>query len=144
MYIFLIREYRTASGDAKKRIGKELRAVIESYELTQYALQKVLLDKRRRCRYLYSDVAQKLSDAVYRGVEKCLYGNGRDIHFSKYTEFKSFENKRNTTGIVYDNGKVYINCTPKRPKGGIILDVILPKNKMRLHASVTGQNTAAL
>lgn len=58
VYISLIKEYRTASGDAKKRIGKELRAVIESYGLTKYVLQKVLLDKRKQCRYLHSDVAQ--------------------------------------------------------------------------------------
>lgn len=132
-YTSFIKEYRTASGNAKKRVGKELHAIIESYGLTKYTLQKVLLDKRRRCRYLHSDVAQKLSDAVYRGVEKCLYENGRDIHFNKYANFKSFENKKNTTGIIYDNGKVYINCTPKRPKGGIILDVILPRNKESAH-----------
>lgn len=133
VYISLINEYKITSGNTKKHVGKELQAIIESYGLTKNAMQKILLDKRRRCKYLHSDVAQKLSDAVYSGVEKCLYKNGRNIHFSKYTEFKSFENKKNITSIVYNDGKIYINCTPKRPKGGIILDVILPRNKESAH-----------
>lgn len=133
VYLSLIKEYRKSSGNARKRIAKELRVVIESYGLTKYELQKLLLEKRKNSRYLHSDVSQKLSDAVYRGVEKCLYQEGNDIHFRKYADFHSFENKKNTTGIIYEDGKVYLNCTPKRTKGGIVLDVILPKNQEPAH-----------
>lgn len=132
-YISLIREYRKASKDDRKDISNELRVLVSSYGLTKYGLQKILLDKRKNSRYLHSDAAQKLSDAVYRGVEKCLYKDGKDIHYRRYTDFLSFENKKNTTGIIYKNGKVYINCSPKRPKGGIVLDVILPKDKESAH-----------
>ena len=55
------------------------------------------------------------------------------MHFNKWDDFLSFEGKSNTTGIIYQDGKVYINCTPKRPKGGIILSVKLPNNKNSDH-----------
>lgn len=104
-YTALICEYRKAARDTRKDIGNELRVLTGSYGLTKYGLQKFLLDKRKSSRYLHSDVAQKLSDAVYRGVEKCLYKDGKDIHYRRYTDFLSFENKKNTTGIIYKNGK---------------------------------------
>ena len=118
-YCSLLRDYNSSSGDTKKRISRDLHTVVESYGLTKYGLQPMLLKKRKNSRYLYSDVAQKLSDAVWRGVEKCLYREGRCLHFNPYDEFLSFENKKNTTGIIYDGGRVYINCTPKHPGGGM-------------------------
>lgn len=118
-YCSLLRDYNSSSGDTKKRISRDLHTVVESYGLTKYGLQPMLLKKRKNSRYLHSDVAQKLSDAVWRGVEKCLYREGRCLHFNPYDEFLSFENKKNTTGIIYDGGRVYINCTPKHPGGGM-------------------------
>lgn len=88
---------------------------------------------RKHLKYVHSDVYQKLSDSIWRSVEKYLYGNGKQIHFKKWDDVMSFENKKNSTGIIYADGKVYINCTPKKPKGGIVLDIILPRNKESTH-----------
>lgn len=139
-YHCLLKEYRNLddSDPKKKQVSKELYAIVSSYGLTQYGLQKTAIQMRKHMKYVHSDVYHKLSDSVWHSVEKYLYGDGRQIHYKKWDDLSSFENKKNTTGIIYDNGYVYINCTPQqvrshRMKGGIAVSVILPKNKDSMH-----------
>ena len=115
--------------EEKEAVFKELSAVVWSYGLTKFHLQKSALDLRKNLRYVHSTIYQKICDQVWKGVEKVLYADGKRLHFKKWDDFLSFEGKSNTTGIIYQNEKVYINCTPKRSKGGIILSVKLPNNK---------------
>lgn len=82
---------------------------------------------------------QKICDFVWKGTEKVLYSGGKQIHYKKWDEFLSFENKKNSTGIIHENGKVYINCTPKRPGGGIVLDVMMPNNRKSSHFNYESQ-----
>ena len=129
-YIKLIKQDKEKE---KETVGKELSVVVWSYGLTKFYLQKSALDLRKNLRYVHSTVYQKICDQVWKGVEKVLYADGKRMHFKKWDDFLSFEGKSNTTGIIYQDGKVYINCTPKRPKGGIILSVKLPNNKNSDH-----------
>ena len=129
-YRDLLAQYiELGKGEEKDAVSKKLSEVVWSYGLTKYDLQKTALDLRKNLRYIYSDVYQKICDQVWKGVEKVLYADGKRLHFKKWDDFLSFEGKKNTTGIIYQNGRVYINCTPKRPKGGIILSVKLPNNR---------------
>lgn len=129
-YRELLTQYiKLDKGEEKDAVSKKLSAVVWSYGLTKFHLQKTALDLRKNLRYVHSTVYQKICDHVWRGVEKVLYADGKRLHFKKWDDFLSFEGKSNTTGIIYQNEKVYINCTPKRPKGGIILSVKLPNNK---------------
>ncbi|MDY6244218.1 MAG: hypothetical protein SPL82_10120 [Lachnospiraceae bacterium] len=136
-YNSLLAEYVKVKGDEdspeRERLSKELSVIVGSYGLTKYGLQKSACEMRKHLKYVHSDVYQKLSDSIWRSVEKYLYGNGKQIHFKKWDDVMSFENKKNSTGIIYADGKVYINCTPKRPKCGIVLDIILPRNKESAH-----------
>lgn len=134
-YITLLQQYTILKkGEpAKKKISAELTVIVRSYGLYQYGVEKFAAGLRRNLRLVHSDVYGHLCDDVWRGVEKCLYGNGKSIHYKKWDEFTSFEGKKNSTGILYSNGKVYINCTPKRPNGGIVLPVILPNNTDSIH-----------
>lgn len=133
-YRNLLAQYiKLDKGEEKEAVSKKLSAVVWSYGLTKFHLQKTALDLRKNLRYVHSTVYQKICDQVWRGVEKVLYADGKRLHFKKWDDFLSFEGKSNTTGIIYQNGKVYINCTPKRPKGGIILSVKLPNNKNSDH-----------
>lgn len=129
-YRELLTQYiKLDKGEEKDAVSKKLSAVVWSYGLTKFHLQKTALDLRKNLRYVHSTVYQKICDQVWKGVEKVLYADGKRMHFKKWDDFLSFEGKSNTTGIIYQDGKVYINCTPKRPKGGIILSVKLPNNK---------------
>lgn len=133
-YKSLLKRYiKLKKGEEKKLVSKELSAVVWSYKLTKFDLQKSALDLRKNLRYVHSTVYQKICDQVWKGVEKVLYADRKRLHFKKWEDFLSFEGKSNTTGIIYQNEKVYINCTPKRPKGGIILSVKLPNNKASDH-----------
>ena len=46
-------------------------------------------------------VAQKISASVWDGYQKLLYGNGNQVHFSKWSEFTTMTAKTNTTGIRF-------------------------------------------
>lgn len=129
-YKTLLAEYRQLEkGKEKTEVSHQLSVMVSSYGLTKYGLQKSALDLRRHFTYVHADVYQKVCDSVWKGVEKVLYQDGKQIHFKRWEDFLSFEGKKNSTGIIYQDGKVYINCTPKHPKGGITLSVILPKDQ---------------
>lgn len=129
-YKTLLAEYRQLEkGKEKTEVSHQLSVMVSSYGLTKYGLQKSALDLRRHFTYVHADVYQKVCDSVWKGVEKVLYQDGKRIHFKRWEDFCSFEGKKNSTGIIYQDGKVYINCTPKHQKGGIVLSVTLPKNQ---------------
>lgn len=134
-YIALLKQYNALSREdpVRKQVSAQLTAIVQSYGLSRRGVEKFATQLRRNLSHVHSDVYQNLCSDVWRSVEKYLYGNGKQIHFKKWAEFTSFEGKKNTTGIIYQNGKVYINCGPKHTKGGIVLSVILPNNENGLH-----------
>ena len=134
LYKDLLQQYVTLEKCPKKSaLSKQLSVIVKSYGLTQYDLQKSAMELRCHLKYVHSDVYQKLCDAVWKGVEKVLYSTGKQIHYKKWEDFLSFEGKKNTTGIIYKDGKVYINSSPKKPNRGLILNVSLPKNQNSDH-----------
>ena len=133
-YVDLLKQYvALEKGPEKEALSKQLSVIVKSYGLTQYDLQKSATKLRNHLKYVHSAVYQKISDSVWKGVEKVLYSTGKQIHYKKWDEFLSFEGKKNTTGIIYKDGKVYINASPKRQNRGLILDVILPGNQNTDH-----------
>ena len=54
-------------------------------------------------------VAQKISSSVWDGFQKLIFGNGEQVHFSKWSEFTTIIAKTNTTGIRYTDGFVCFN-----------------------------------
>ena len=71
-------------------------------------------------------VAQKISTSVWNGYKKLLYGNGKQVHFSKWSEFTTITAKTNSTGIRYVDGFVACFCTMKI--------VLMPKTHMGISA----------
>lgn len=133
-YIDLLKQYvALEKGPEKEALSKQLSVIVKSYGLTKYDLQKSATKLSCNLKYVHSAVYQKVSDSVWKGVEKVLYSTGKQIHYKKCDEFLSFEGKKNTTGIIYKDGKVYINASPKKPNRGLTLDVILPGNQNSAH-----------
>lgn len=111
-YTDLLKQYvALEKGPEKEALSKQLSMIVKSYGLTQYDLQKSATKLRNHLKYVHSAVYQKISDSVWKGVEKVLYSTGKQIHYKKWDEFLSFEGKKNTTGIIYKDGKVYINSS---------------------------------
>ena len=120
-------------GPEKQALSKQLSTIVKSYGLTQYDLQKTAIELRHHLKYVHSEVYQKICDSVWKGVEQVLYSTGKQIHYKKWDDFRSFEGKKNTTGIIYRDGKVYINASPSRKSHGIALNVLLPNNQNSDH-----------
>lgn len=98
-YKSLLAEYVKVKGDKdspeRERLSKELSVIVSSYGLTKYGLQKSACQMRKHLKYVHSDVYQKLSDSIWRSVEKYLYGNG--CHRTQKLHFYHFQNIRNHT-----------------------------------------------
>ena len=134
-YKILLKEYIVLDKDnpRKKALSHQLTDIVRSYGLYKFGVEKFAKRLRSNMKYVHSVVGQKVSNDVWKSVESNLYGNGESIHFKKWDEFDSFENKSNTTGIIYDNGYVYINRTINKPMHGIKIKVKMPHNKNSRH-----------
>lgn len=70
------------------------------------------VSKRFRNHYgklIHSQVAQKIAFDVCDAFETYFFGNGKEIHFSKWTEFTSIAGASNATGIRYRDGYLLVN-----------------------------------
>lgn len=110
-YRKLLTEYRSLENGAEKNaVSEQLNAIVASYGLTEYSLHSfVAVQQNKFKKYINSQVAQKIASSVWKGVEKVLYGNGKYLHFRKYTEFVSLEGKSNSTGFIFRDGVVKMN-----------------------------------
>ena len=110
-YRKLLAEYRSLqNGAGRNAVSKQLNAIVASYGLTEYSLHSfVSVQQNKFKKYINSQVAQKIASSVWKGVEKILYGNGKYLHFRKYTEFVSLEGKSNSTGFIFRGGVLKMN-----------------------------------
>lgn len=105
-YKKLLSEYKSLDkkDPRRKLLSKELSEIVSSYGLTKSDLEKFIKLKRKNVtKYVHSAVAQKIVSAVWKGVSKVLYSNGRQLHFCKFHDLLSIEAKSNNTGIVFDH-----------------------------------------
>ena len=82
----------------------------------QYQFEKQINKYRKHYRgkggkgYLIpAHVAQKISSSVWDGYKKLLFGNGKQVWFSKWSEFTTIAAKTNASGIRYADGTVSFN-----------------------------------
>ena len=88
---------------------KERDALLLAYGLTEYSFQARVQKWRSHHRKLVNThVAQKIASAVWRKFQAYLYGNGDEIHFTAWADFRSIEGKNNESGIIFRDGAVVI------------------------------------
>lgn len=106
-----------------KKLTKEQKAqrsnLIKHYGITQNDFEKYLLVQKRKYS-LHGHTTQKLANRVYNSCRKYLFDNGDKVHFKRFDNFVSFENKTNNTGIIYRNNKIKV--------GKLIIPVFIRKN----------------
>ena len=103
-YAELMKKDRLSAKDRKyrKQLTDGMNAIIRSYGLSEYSFQsyiKVCAAQFRKC--LSSQQVQKEATRVWRGVEKVLYGDGKQVHFKKYADFHTIGGKSNTNGAKF-------------------------------------------
>ena len=100
-YKELLEAYRTAPEADKKFIAKGLNSLIAQYGLTEASVQSYIKVWQRQYKHLVSShQAQEEASRVYAGVEKVLYGNGKDVHFKRYQEMLTVASK-SWNGVQY-------------------------------------------
>ena len=114
-YSKLLKEYRSLDKDAvnglakaiarRKELSESMAAVRESLGLTKSGLQvygKVF--QRQHASFISSQMMQVEASRVWDGIEKVLFGNGKDIHYKKEEDMHTLGCKAVDNGIrYYDN-----------------------------------------
>lgn len=86
----------------QKRFSEEMNEVTTELCLTKNDLEKYASYFTKKYKgILNSQQIQAEADRVWAGVEKVLFGSGKDVHYKKYVDFKTIRGKQNTTGIRF-------------------------------------------
>lgn len=88
----------------EKEMKQKLSAIMNSkqkeYKLTKGALYKFVSKEQKKYKnYINSHQAQAEADAVYNGVEKVLFEDGRYLHYCRYNGFDRIKQKCDATGV---------------------------------------------
>ena len=59
---------------------------------------------------LSSQQVQAEADRVWCGVERCLFGNGKELHFKKLMDFDTIGGKSNKNGARFDLDAMWMQC----------------------------------
>ena len=89
---------------SEKKKKKELSSIMynkqKAYKLTKAALYKFVSKEQKKYKnYINSHQAQAEADAVYKGVEKVLFEDGRYLHYRRYNSFDCIKQKCAATGV---------------------------------------------
>lgn len=90
-------------GQGKQYLSSQMNQRREEYGLTSGALEKyVKVCQKRNSKMISSHQAQAEAARVWKGVDKYLFGNGKEVHFKKCSDFKTIGGKSNSNGIKFD------------------------------------------
>ena len=95
----------TQDKDKRKDLAKQLNEMQSKYNVTWDFCRKAMIPIYKKYG-IRSDFARTKAKDIWFGIEKCLYGNGKTIHFSKYGELPCIRAKQINSGIrmsVKDN-----------------------------------------
>ena len=107
-----------------KIIVSEMSEMQKSYNLTWEYCQKAMVKINKQYQ-LNSIFALSKAEDVWRAVEKCLFSDGKTIHFKKYGDYPAIRARQRNRGIVIsvdDNGM-------KFKLGNIVMRPIVNKLK---------------
>ena len=108
----------------KKEFAKQLKDRRIELGLSKSALERYLkVCGKRFSRLLSSQQVQVEADRVWCGVENCLFGNGKGLHFKKFMDFDTIGGKSNKNGARFDRDTMYVNWL------GLSFKCYLPKSE---------------
>ena len=108
----------------KKELANQLNARRIGFGLSKASLERYLkVCGKQFSKLLSSQQVQVEADRVWRGVEKCLFGNGKELHLKKLMDFDTIGGKSNKNGARFDRDAMQINWI------GLALKCYLPKSE---------------
>ena len=89
---------------SEKKKKKELSNIMcmkqKEYNLMKTSLCKFVSKEQKKYKnYINSHQAQAEAEAVYKGVEKILFEDGRHLHYRRYNSFDCIKQKCAATGV---------------------------------------------
>ena len=111
----------------KKKLAKQLAACRTEQGLSKASLEHYIkVCGKQFSKLLSSQQIQAEADRVWCGVERCLFGNGKELHFKKLMDFDTIGGKSNKNGARFDLDAMYVNWL------GLSLKCYLPKSENSL------------
>ena len=111
----------------KKKLAKQLAACRTEQGLSKASLEHYLkVCGKQFSKLLSSQQIQAEADRVWCGVERCLFGNGKELHFKKLMDFDTIGGKSNKNGARFDLDAMYVNWL------GLSSKCYLPKSENSL------------
>ena len=96
-------EYKGADEDRREELKELMAQRREELGLTKAAFESYLkVCGKRFSKLLSSQQVQVEADRVWQATRKCLFGNGKRIHFKKFADFKTIGGKSNKNGVKFD------------------------------------------
>lgn len=103
-YMVILKKEKLSSEDnkRKKELALQMNAIRKDMGLSEYAFQSYIkVCAKQFNKMLSSQQVQKEATRVWKGVEKILFSNGKDIHFKKYIDFDTIGGKSNKNGVRF-------------------------------------------
>jgi len=106
--------YKAGDKATVKELGKKRTELLQAAGFSQYAVRdqankyrKHYRGKRGKGYLVPATVGANIGFSVWRAFEKLLYGNGKDVHFSKWSEFLSITGEGNKCSLRYYDGGIF-------------------------------------
>lgn len=103
-YIVLKKKGNLSGTDkaCKTQLSMEMKTIRLEMGLSEYGLQSYIkVCGKRYAKCLSSQQVQKEATRVWKGVEKVLFGEGKDIHFKRYMDFDTIGGTSNKNGAKF-------------------------------------------
>lgn len=100
---------KTEDKDKKKCLAQQLNEMQQTYHVTWDFCRNSMTYIRKKYG-VDSIFALTKAEGVWRGIEKCLYGNGETIHFAKHDDLPCVRAKQTNRGIpmsVEESGLIF-------------------------------------
>ncbi|WP_369899937.1 RNA-guided endonuclease TnpB family protein [Bacillus manliponensis] len=139
------KEYRALLREPKsKERDKQLSDIRLAYGFSEYSLHDFVKPVQHKFKEnIGSFEAQKLATRVFQAVDKLHFGQAKKVHFKALADDISVENKSNTTGLRYVDGKVLWGDKPTKkqpkPKNWLCMPVAPKANDEYAHLALRDQ-----
>ena len=123
------KEYRTLLKEPKsKERDKRLSEIRLANDFSEYGLHDFVKAVQHKFKEnIGSFEAQKLATRAFQTVEKLHFGKARKVHFKKFDDDISVENKSNNTGLRYVDGHILWGDKPTKkhpnPKNWLCMSI---------------------
>lgn len=108
------KDKRLSAVDRKRRddLSNLMKDIRLSYGLSECQLRKYIKKCKKRYKHLVtSQQVQKEVIRVWKGVEKVLFGKGKDIHYKRFFDFDTIGQTSNINGIKFDKDSLSFTWT---------------------------------